>query len=124
MNRRCLFLASLALPLITGPAFGGDVLGSWLRDTGTVQVKFDRCGDSVCGDIVWLKPNADTKAKIGQRLFFDMKPDGANSWTGKAQSPDGETYSGKISMAGESLTTEGCIVGGLICKSVQWRRVR
>jgi uncharacterized protein (DUF2147 family) len=37
------------------------------------------------------------KTKVGQRLFFDMHPDGANAWTGKAVNPgNGSIYSGKI----------------------------
>lgn len=125
MNRIYSRLAPLAFLFIAGPAFGGEILGTWLRDNGTFQVRFGPCGDALCGDVVWLKPGADTEAKIGERLFFDMKPDGASSWTGKAKSPsDGTIYSGKMSMTGDSLTTSGCVIGGLICKSIAWRRVR
>lgn len=125
MKRARLLLAFVTLPLVAGPAFADNVLGTWLRDSGTVQVRFDRCGDAVCGDIVWLKPSADTKARVGQRVFFDMKPDGVDSWAGRAVNPkDGSTYSGKMSLAGQSLTTAGCLIGGFICKSAQWRRVR
>jgi uncharacterized protein (DUF2147 family) len=89
-----------------------------------VQVKFEPCGDAICGNIVWLKPGSDSKAKVGQQLFFDMRPTGVGSWTGKAASPDsGSIYSGKMSMEGPTLSTSGCIVGGLICKSANWRRV-
>jgi uncharacterized protein (DUF2147 family) len=124
MMRACLFFASVALQMTATPVFAGDVAGTWLRDNGAYQVRFEPCGDAVCGDIVWLKPSADTKAKIGQRVFFDMKPDGDNAWAGKAKTPDGTTYSGKMSMTGNSLTTSGCVIGGLICKSIQWSRVR
>jgi len=89
-----------------------------------VHVKFDTCGDAICGNIAWLKPGADTKAKVGQRLFFDMRPDGPNSWTGKAANPDnGSIYSGKMLIEGSTLSTSGCIIGGLICKSANWRRI-
>ena len=89
-----------------------------------MQVKFEPCGDAVCGNIAWLKPGSDSKAKVGQRLFFDMRTAGANSWIGKAASPDnGSIYSGKMSIEGSTLSTSGCIVGGLICKSANWRRV-
>jgi uncharacterized protein (DUF2147 family) len=67
---------------------------------------------------------SESKAKVGQQLFFDMRPAGANSWTGKATSPDsGSVYSGKMSIEGSTLSTSGCMVGGLICKSANWRRV-
>jgi uncharacterized protein (DUF2147 family) len=65
-------LALTALMLTTNPSRADDVLGTWSRDNGAVHVKFDTCGDAICGNIAWLKPGADTKAKVGQRLFFDM----------------------------------------------------
>lgn len=124
MNVVRLSVAMTAFLLTTSPGFADDVLGIWLRDNGRVQVKFETCGDAVCGNIVWLKPGSDSKARVGQRLFFDMRPSGANSWTGKAASPDdGSIYSGKMSVEGSTLITSGCIVGGLICKSANWRRV-
>ena len=113
-----------ALLLTTNPSLADNVLGTWSRDNGAVHVKFDTCGDAICGNIAWLKPGADTKAKIGQRLFFDMRPSGANAWTGKAASSDtGSIYSGKMSIEGSTLIISGCMAGGLICKSANWRRV-
>ena len=82
------------------------------------------CGSSstICGNVVWLKPGAETKVKLGQRLFFDMHPDGANAWTGKADF-DGSVYIGKMSIEGTNLSTSGCIMSGLFCKSASWTRV-
>jgi uncharacterized protein (DUF2147 family) len=120
--RPCLTLSAFLLS--TSPSLADDILGTWLRDNGTVQVKFEPCGDAICGSIVWIKPGSDSKAKIGQRLFFDMRPNGANSWTGKAASPDsGSVYSGKMSIEGSGLNTLGCVVGGLICKSASWKKI-
>jgi uncharacterized protein (DUF2147 family) len=124
MNVVRLCLALTAFLLTTSPSLADDVLGTWSRDNGALHVKFDTCGDAICGNIAWLKPGADTKAKVGQRLFYDMRPDGTNSWTGKAVNPDsGSIYSGKMSIKGSTLSTSGCIIGGLICKSANWRRV-
>ncbi len=114
----------LAMVLVPGSARADDVLGTWLRDNGGVQVKFERCEAAICGRIVWLKPGADTKARIGQLVFSEMRPDGENTWTGKAFDPkNGSTYSGKMWIAGNALTTSGCLIGGLICKSIQWSRL-
>jgi uncharacterized protein (DUF2147 family) len=124
MNLVRLCLTSTALLLTTAPGIADEVLGTWLRDNGALKVKFEPCGDAVCGNVVWLKPGSESKAKVGQRLFFDMHPDGANSWSGKAAAPDdGSIYSGKMSIEGATLSTSGCIVGGLICKSANWQRV-
>ena len=78
----------------------------------------------MCGSIIWLA-NPGGPAKVGQQVFFNMKPHGENVWTGSAFNPeDGKTYSGKMSLSGDRLTTSGCVLGGLICKSVSWARAR
>lgn len=107
------------------PAMAADVGGTWLRDTGASQVKFAPCGGgAVCGHISWIKPGTETPAKVGQKVFFDMKPSGPDSWSGSAFNPDdGKTYTGKMSLSGNTLTTSGCVMGGMICKSTTWTRV-
>ncbi len=108
-----------------GAAQAAEVNGVWLRDSGASQVRFAPCGGAVCGHIIWIKPGTDTPAKIGQRIFYDMKSNGADSWSGKAFNPeDGKTYSGKMSVSGSTLTTAGCALAGLICKSTSWSRVK
>lgn len=112
-----------ALALIAAPALAQELSGTtWLRETGASRVKFAPCGDALCGAIVWLKdPNGP--AKLGQQVFFDMKPDGAGQWKGQAFNPeDGKTYSGKMTLSGTTLTTAGCVFGGLICKSTNWAK--
>lgn len=122
MFRHALGLSVAALALAS-PAFAEEVSGTWLRDSGASKVRFAPCGDAVCGHIVWIKPGTDTPAKVGQRIFFGMKPAGANAWNGSALNPeDGKTYTGKMSLAGATLTTQGCAMGGLICKSTSWTR--
>jgi len=39
-------------------AFGaapGDILGSWKTEGGDSQLELFRCGDKICGKIIWLK---------------------------------------------------------------------
>lgn len=108
---------------LAGPA-SADVIGTWLRDNGESRVRFARCGDAICGTVSWLKDPATAKSKIGQRVFFGMKPNGANAWAGTAFNPeDGREYSGTMSLSGNTLTTRGCVMGGFICRSVNWTRV-
>ena len=54
-----------------------------------------------------------------------MKPNGDNAWAGVAFNPeDGQRYTGKMTLSGDRLTTAGCVLGGLICKSFGWTRVK
>jgi uncharacterized protein (DUF2147 family) len=117
--------AVVALMASGSVAIAGEVKGEWMRSDGTAKVRFASCGgEAVCGAISWVRdPNGE--GKVGQRVFFDMKPHGHNVWTGSAFNPeDGKTYSGKLTPSGDRLVTAGCVLGGLICKSVNWTRAR
>jgi uncharacterized protein (DUF2147 family) len=108
--------------MLASPTIAQEVTGTWLRDSGASKVRLAKCGEAVCGTISWLK-DASGPAKLGQRIFYDMKPSGAGKWSGSAFNPeDGKTYSGTMSLSGDTLTTAGCVMGGLICRSVKWSR--
>jgi uncharacterized protein (DUF2147 family) len=97
--------------------------GEWARDDGKAKVRLVSCGDAVCGSLSWLRDPKNDLGKVGQQVFFDMKPSGDNAWTGRAFNPeDGKTYSGKMTLSGDHLVTAGCVLGGLICKSMNWTR--
>lgn len=115
-------LPVLSMTLFALPAFAQNATGVWLRDNGNSRVRIAPCGDALCGVIVWLK-DSDTSSKVGQRVFYNMKESGANAWTGSAFNPeDGKTYTGKMSVSGNKLTTSGCVLGGVICRGVAWTR--
>lgn len=121
---------SLTLSLVFAFAFagvaqaGGDATGTWLRDNGKGTVRIAHCGAALCGTVASVSDPA-SPAKVGQRVFYGMVPSGENSWSGHAFNPeDGKTYSGTMILAGSRLTTAGCVLGGLICKSVHWSRVK
>jgi uncharacterized protein (DUF2147 family) len=123
MNATRHYLALTAFLLVAPACSAGEGLGTWMPEGERIQVKFDPCGDALCGDVVWIKPGSDVKAKLGQRLFYDLHSDGTNSWSGKAVSPsNGSVYLAKMSVEGASLSITGCVVGGLVCKSMKWRR--
>lgn len=120
-----ILLACLALAALVNAALAGDVVGEWARDDGKAKVRLASCGgDAICGSISWLR-DKDDPGKVGQQVFFDMKPSGDNAWAGRAFNPeDGKTYSGKMTLSGDHLVTAGCVLGGLICRSLNWTRAR
>ena len=116
------YAVAATLAMLATPTPAQEVTGTWLRDSGASKVRLAKCGDAVCGTISWLKDSSGP-AKLGQRIFYDMKPSGAGKWSGSAFNPeDGKTYSGTMTLSGDTLTTAGCVMGGLICRSVKWSR--
>ncbi len=114
--------AAILIAAGTAPALA-DPTGTWLRDNGNSRVRIAPCGPNFCGTLTWVK-DPSGPAKVGQRIFYDMAPAGANAWSGKAFNPeDGKTYSGKLTLSGSTMTTSGCVLGGLICRSVSWSKV-
>jgi uncharacterized protein (DUF2147 family) len=123
MISRTILGLAFGAAMAASPALADDITGTWLRESGQSKVKFAPCGSAICGNIVWIKAGVDTPAKVGQRLFFDIKPTGPNTWNASYANPDdGKTYAAKISLSGGTLTTEGCALGGMICRSSTWTR--
>ncbi len=130
-------LASLAaLGLVwTGAALAQDVAGTWLTEGGRSQVRISPCGPSRCGTIIWTKAEAKDvnnpdparreKSLVGVQMIRDARPSG-EGWTGALYNPlDGKTYSGRMRLlSANQLELSGCVLGGLICKSQTWTKLR
>jgi uncharacterized protein (DUF2147 family) len=123
----------LIASLIASPVFAQSVDGVWLRDTGKSRIRIADCGANKCGTITWVaeaykdakNPDESLRARsaVGIRIFYNMAASGSG-YKGQAYNPeDGKTYSGTMSVSGNTLTTKGCVLGGLICKSATWSRV-
>ncbi len=120
---KTMYLAAVCAALAITPALA-DPTGTWLRDNGESRIRVAKCGDALCGTVAWLKDPATAASKVGQRVIFDMKPNGENAWAGQAFNPeDGQNYTGKMTLSGRTLTTAGCRFGGMVCRTVTWSRV-
>jgi len=117
-----------------------DPHGIWLTEAGDAKVHVSKCGDALCGTIVWLKapidratgkPQVDDKnpnpalAKrpiIGLSLFHNMKPQG-DHWSGRIyNADDGKTYASDVSLIdARTLKVSGCVL--FICGSERWTKV-
>ena len=123
-RRFCFGFLAVAIMAPVGAQAADELVGSWQRSDGTSRIRMAPCGGAVCGTVAWLKDPANSPSKVGQQIFFGMKPDGAGTWSGSAFNPeDGKTYSGKATISGGGLTTQGCALGGLVCRSVSWTRM-
>ena len=55
-----------------------------------------------------------------------MVPSGGGTYSGgSVWAPDRDkTYRGKMQLSGDDLAVSGCVLGGLICRASDWRRVK
>jgi uncharacterized protein (DUF2147 family) len=135
------FALAAAAVLTAAPALAAEPTGNWLTRNSESKVAISKCGQAICGTITALKaPNgADGKPKvdsnnpdaskrnrpiIGTMIVLNMTPGGADKWSGQVYNPeDGKTYSGSITLKGpNALDLQGCVAGGLICKTQTWTR--
>jgi uncharacterized protein (DUF2147 family) len=125
------------------PAHAADPTGIWLTEDDGAHVRIYNCGQDLCGTLLSLKePNdpetgkpkldkfnqdASKRARpiVGVELMSGLKPNGTpDQWEGSLYNPeDGNTYKGILTLQGLlNLKLQGCVLGGLICKSEIWKR--
>jgi uncharacterized protein (DUF2147 family) len=139
---RATSIASLLLAASLLPAYAADPLGTWFTEEGKATVRMADCGGALCGTIVALKEpndpqsgkpkvdknNADAGKRsrpiIGVQIVIGLKPDGANKWSGQIYNPeDGKTYNLSVTLPNtNTLKVQGCMLGGVICKTQTWTR--
>ena len=114
-------LAILGTPstALAGPAF----LGNWARGDGKTHIRVEPCGAQFCGINTWVR-RGDSGEKVGDRLVANVKPVGAERWSGSAFDPQrNRHYSMLILVADRRMTTKGCVWGGMMCQSMAWTRL-
>jgi uncharacterized protein (DUF2147 family) len=143
MTRHLMAAAAFLFLTGTGSAIAAEPIGTWLTQGGNSRVRIADCGGALCGTIVWLKEPNDAETKkpktdknnsdaakrsrplIGVQIVLGMKPAGTAKWSGQVyNAEDGKTYSGNLTVnGGNSLTLQGCALGGLVCKGQNWTKV-
>lgn len=132
--RIAILLAALAgaLPAHADPMVG--VVGRWRDSDGESEIAIARCGQALCGKIVWLKeprsdrfnPEATLRARslLGMQVLSAFAPDASGILTGNGYNPaDGRTYRTTLVLSGpDALVVRGCVLGGLICDDDTWTR--
>jgi len=104
---------------LAGPAF----LGNWARSDGKTHIRVAPCGAEYCGVNTWVKPG-NSNEKVGDTLVVNLKPAGAERWSGSAfDRRRNRHYTMLVQVAGRRMTTEGCILGGMMCQSMGWSRL-
>lgn len=121
-SNSAIFLLSLAAAssITAVSAHAGSANGTWLRSNGAHVLAFD------CGGGLGLKVVKSPEAhKVGKTIMCGAKPSGNNTWKGSLLNLDNnQKYSGTVSLSGNSLSLSGCVLGGIICNSDTWTRLK
>jgi uncharacterized protein (DUF2147 family) len=127
---------------LLAPASAAEITGEWLTEAGKATVRIADCGGALCGTVIALKEpndpatgqpktdknNADPAMRsrpiVGVAIVLGMKPAGADQWKGRVyNAEDGKTYTGSLMLQNaNTLRLQGCMLGGVICKSSTWTR--
>ena len=127
MNRLAAAACLVFFVSLCGSAMGEsapDPSGTWNRGDGNARVRIAPCGSNICATNVWIRDSRGGEA-VGDQLVMTLQPKSADTLTGKAFDAKRDlTYAIQVKVAGQRLVTRGCLVGGLVCKSVNWSRAR
>jgi len=103
-------------------AYLDSILGYWQRGDGNARVRIEACGSALCAINTWIRDESGGE-HVGDRLVMKVSGDGS-SLSGSAYDPQRKLeYKLEISVGSGSMQTRGCILAGIVCKSVNWTRV-
>jgi uncharacterized protein (DUF2147 family) len=104
----------------------------WRNPGGSVHLRSHRCGDKLCGTVVWASDKAiadarrgGTESLVGTRIFRDFHLVRDGVWRGRVFVPDiRRTFSGTITFVdADHMIGRGCLLPGLGCRSQTWTRL-
>ncbi len=113
-------ILSTTLPVSAADGF----FGAWARGDGVARVKVETCGAQICMTDTYIRPDVKDE-KVGDKIVFDVKPAADGTLTGNGYDPQRKlNFSVVITVAGDRMTTKGCTLAGIVCKSESWTRIR
>jgi uncharacterized protein (DUF2147 family) len=112
------------MPRIVAASPGApDPSGAWQRADGNARVHIAPCGADLCATNTWIKDSSDGE-QVGDRLIMSVTPQSGSVLEGTAYDEKRRrTYSIRLDVGRSELTTKGCILYGLLCRSVMWSRL-
>jgi len=111
----------MALPFAADAA---TPFGQWARGDGNARVRVAKCGANICATNTWIKPGTPSEKK-DDVLVMTIAPVSDGHYEGSAYDPQRKmTYKMSLDVDGKSMTTKGCVLGGLLCKGVNWTKIK
>ncbi|MDB5524999.1 MAG: hypothetical protein JWM58_2762 [Rhizobium sp.] len=115
---------TIAFPLASGVAQAASPMGQWARGDGNAKVRLAQCGANICATNTWIKPGTPSE-KAGDVLVMKVAPVSDSQYSGSAFDPQRNmNYKITLTLNGDTMTTKGCVLGGLLCKGVNWTKIK
>ena len=100
------------------------ITGAWMRTDGASRISVEPCGERFCAVNTWIRDPSKGEA-VGDRLVMTLQPRDPVRLAGEAfDEKRGLKYSLLISVADDAMTTQGCVLSGIVCKTMNWTRSR
>ena len=128
-------LAIAALPAMAQTA--GTPQGTWITESGNLEVSVAACGAALCGTVVKVLANrsmsqpgaemaAEVKPALGMTLLSGFEPSGEGEWKGQLfNRENGKTYSALITLPGaDQMAVRGYVGLPAFGQTQIWRRVQ
>ena len=116
----------LALTAPAAAARAQALEGKWANPKRSVIVDVAKCGDAYCGTVSWASErNRDKGVAPGTRVLSDLRPNGGNTYKGRAYEPKrGIRGSATVRQVSPNvMIVKGCAIAGLFCRDQRWTRV-
>jgi len=124
-NRPVYGAALLALFLADSAALSAErpLYGQWLRDDRNALITVGPCGEQLCATNTWIGETAWGE-EVGDRLVMKLEQTSDGTLTGDAYDSKRDlTVKVRLEVSETQLVSRGCILLGLLCKTVRWQRV-
>ena len=119
-----LFIASILALGVSTIGHAADIDGNWARSDGKAKVKIAKCGADICATNTWIKPGTPSE-KAGDVLVMTIAKTSDGQYSGSAFDPQRDMrYKITLDVSDNSMTSKGCVLGGLLCKGVGWTRIK
>jgi len=116
-------IASILVLASGTAALAADINGNWARSDGKAKVRIAKCGADICATNTWIKPGTKDE-KAGDVLVMKVEKVSDARYSGSAFDPQRDmSYRITLDVSGNSMTSKGCVLGGLLCKGVGWTRI-
>lgn len=130
MRTRLAAAVAAATLMLAGAAAADPLEGRWVTardDNGNFgMIEVAPCGGRLCGTLIRAygpEGQPIESPNVGRNIISETRPQGDGTYRGKVYSPDrGKTYSSRLTLSGDRLSVEGCVLG--ICRDGgTWERV-